>query len=134
MASVQFHGVREPSLLNRTSLMDESTSCMNEECVVEPSEPCWANEGDRETCYFFLQWDGLGQRRAWFQNFVAHAYRATGHLAHTLGLACPGVRSTTVTMHEVNHRQYVTEIVRENGVAEGLNEAELSNVEYDIGF
>jgi hypothetical protein len=37
-------------------------------------------------------------------------------------------------MHEVNHRQYVTEIVRENGVAEGLNEAELSNVEYDIGF
>jgi hypothetical protein len=110
--------------------MTENTSCMNEEYVVKLSEPCWSKEDDRETCYLFLQWDGLGQRQAWFQNCVANAYRTTGHLVHSLGLACPEVRSTTVTMHEVNHHQYVAETMKERGVTE----VELNDVEYDMGF
>jgi hypothetical protein len=114
--------------------MIEATSCMNEDCVVEPSETFWSKEDDRETCYLFLQWDGLGQRQAWFQNCVANAYRTIGHLVHTLGLACPEVRSTTVIMHEVNHYKYVAETVKEKGVTTRLNEVESSDDEYDIGF
>jgi len=107
-------------------------SDMGEETVVEPYGPFWIEKSSGGTCLVLLQWDGLPQRRAYFQNFLANGYDVSGHLAHKLSLACPEVRSTMIVMHKIDHYGFVAQA--KVGKGEAAGSLEKFSDEEDMGF
>jgi hypothetical protein len=78
-------------------------SAPNEPSVAQPFGPLWPSERSHQKCAVLISWNGLPAREVWCRNFLAHPYDLSGYIVHGVSLAGAVVKSTTETVHVVDH-------------------------------
>ncbi|KAJ4346925.1 uncharacterized protein N0V89_010858 [Didymosphaeria variabile] len=75
----------------------------DEPSIVQPFKPLWSSSKDKQQSVVFISWNGLPERKAWLQNFLAHPYDVAGYVVHGVFLSGAAIVSTTETLHTVDH-------------------------------